>query len=101
MTLPTPQAAAAAAAALLLQVTSEDTVLFTAQAYMDQQPAGDAKQLAAAKLAPLLRCPHLSQFWLSVSVLADHAGEQLLGALQPQLKRLLLRKLACSPQQQH
>jgi hypothetical protein len=44
-----------------------------------------------------VRCPHLSQFWLSASVLSDDADKRLLGALQPQLKRLLLLKPFCGP----
>jgi hypothetical protein len=79
-----------------MQVSSEDTVLFTAQTYSDrleetsfsfnQQPELD-------KLTRLVRCPHLSQFWLSASVLSDNADKLLLRGLQPQLKRLLLLKL--------
>jgi hypothetical protein len=80
----------------ILQVASEDAVLYTAQAYADRL-AADAldPQSAVSKLAPLVRCPHLSQFWLSASVLSDDADRRLLRALQPQLKRLLLLQPAC------
>jgi hypothetical protein len=81
---------------VLFQVTSEDTVLYTAQAYADKLAAsGSSSQLAVDALAPLVRCPHLSQFWLSASVLSDDADKLLLWGLQLQLKRLLLLKPAC------
>jgi hypothetical protein len=79
------------------QVASEDTVLYTAQAYVNRlEAAGFDPQQARDKLAPLVRCPHLSQHWLSASVLSDDADKLLLGGLQPQLKRLLLLKPARS-----
>ena len=42
-------------------------------------------------------CAAPTSHWLSASVLADDASKRLLGALQPQLKRLLLLKQARSP----
>jgi hypothetical protein len=80
------------------QVATEDIVLYTAQAYADKLAPTSSLQQAAAvnKLAPLVRCPHLSQLWLSASVLSDDADKLLLQGLQPQLKRLLLLKPACS-----
>jgi hypothetical protein len=48
------------------------------------------------KLAPLVRCPHLSQFWLSASVLSDTANKLLLRGLKPQLQQLLLLNSGCS-----
>jgi hypothetical protein len=60
-------------------------VLFTAQAYVDNlAAAGGDTQQAVDTLAPLLRCPHLSQLWLSATVLSDDAPRMLLHALQPQ-----------------
>lgn len=53
------------------QVASEDKVPYTAQAYMDgqtdeeQRPA--ALQVMQVMLAPLVRCPHLRPFWLTVA----------------------------------
>ena len=89
------------ACAACLQVASEDTVLFTAQVYADKLREASlaivgslhGEQLAIDKLAPLVRCPHLSQFWLSASVLSDDAHDLLLQKQQPQVKRLLLLKL--------
>lgn len=104
---------------VLLQVSSEDTVLYTAQAYLDQHvpavidrpPARTSLNLVelatikrrrtehacqrsqiSSRLAAFVRCPHLSQFWLSASVLSDDAPQLLLGALRPQLQRLLLSR---------
>jgi hypothetical protein len=77
----------------VLQVASEDTVLYTAQSYVDNLAAAGRTVLHAVdRLAPLVRCPHLSQFWLSASVLSDDADKLLLRGLQHRLKRLLLLK---------
>jgi hypothetical protein len=46
--------------------------------------------VAQDRLAPLVRCPHLSQFWLTAAVLSDDAPKLLLSGLQTQLKRLIL-----------
>jgi hypothetical protein len=74
-------------------------VLFTAQAYADRLAAAgldsSGSQQAVDKLARLVRCPHLSMFWLSASVLSDDASRLLLGRM-PQLKQLLLLKMANS-----
>ena len=69
--------------------------MFFAQAYV-QLGATGSQQQAVDRLAPLVRCPHLSQHWLSALVLSDDADKLLLRGLQPQLKRLLLLKPACS-----
>jgi hypothetical protein len=79
------------ACVLCLQVASEDTVLYTAQAYADKQ---DISEQQADTLARLVRCLHLSQFWLSAAALSGDAGKLLLRALQPQLQQQLLLKLA-------
>jgi hypothetical protein len=77
----------------ILQVASEDTVLHTAQPYVDNLAAAGHEVLQAVdRLAPLVRCPRLSQFWLSASVLSDDADRLLLRGLQYRLKRLLLLK---------
>jgi hypothetical protein len=74
-------------------------VLLTAQAYADRLAGSGSNpafhSLVVKRLAPLVRCPHLSQLWLSASVLSDDADKLLLGK-QPQLKQLLLLKLASS-----
>ena len=73
-------------------------MLFTAQSYTDKLMSSSSQQHAVDKLAPLVRCPHLSQFWLSASVLSRDADKPLLCGLQPagapQLKRLMLLKQA-------
>jgi hypothetical protein len=80
------------------QVSAEDTVLYTAQ-YFFQKQSYQNKQQTMNKLAPLVRCPHLSQFWLSASVLSSGAHKLLLRDLQPQLKQLLLVKQAHGAEQ--
>lgn len=75
---------------MLVQVATEDTVLFTAQAYADQPRRLDAphRQAVAQQLAQLIRCPHLSPFWLTAA--ARPTGQQLLlAALKEQLLELL------------
>lgn len=62
------------------QVPTEDTVLFTAQAYLDAQPDPEQRQAAVQQLAPLIRCPHLSRTWLCA---ATRAGPEELPLLQP------------------
>jgi hypothetical protein len=76
-----------------MQVASEETVLYTAQAYGDSL----ATQTAVDKLAPLVRCPHLPHFWLSASILSSDADKLLLQRMQPQLKQLMLLKAGRSP----
>jgi len=52
------------------------------------------KQAAAQKLAPLIRCPHVSPFWLSASVLSDDAPKLLLNQLSKQVGKLLMAQQA-------
>jgi hypothetical protein len=76
---------------LSLQVASEDTVLYTAQRYVNNTK-GTQKELARQQLAPLIRCPRLSRYWQSASVNSTKAGDtyMLLAELRPLLQRLLL-----------
>jgi len=69
----------------LLQATSEDNVLYTAQKYVDNITDPQQKHAAAQKLAPLIRCPHLSPFWLS-----DDAPKLLLNQLSKQVGKLIM-----------
>ena len=48
-------------------MATEDTVLYTAQAYIKAQQSPQQKQAALQQLAQLLRCPHLSHFWLTAA----------------------------------
>jgi hypothetical protein len=84
-----------------VQVSSEATVLFTAQAYCDTPPLRRylIPQQSMDRLALQVRCPHLSQFWLSASVLGLSTGKPLLHELLPQLRKLLLLKQADSTDQ--
>ena len=72
-----------------LQVASEDTILYTAQQYIDQL-GGEQQDLARQRLAPLIRCPHLSRYWLAASVNSAKADTMLLAELRPHLRRLLM-----------
>jgi hypothetical protein len=88
----------------LVQVASEDTVLYTAQAYVDKLKAdslGSADiQLVQSKLAALVRCPQLSMIWRTAtaveSTVAENTQEQLLGGQQAQLRQLLLLQAPAS-----
>lgn len=72
-------------------------MLFTACAYIERAAGGwPDLQPALDKLGPLVRCLHLTQFWLSAALLSDDESMLLLQALQPQLKRLQLLKSGCS-----
>jgi hypothetical protein len=76
-------------------VASEDTVLFTAEAYVNNMPTETdeectAKEAAKAKLAPLIRCPHLSQFWVAAAVLSEEAINLLLEKVENPVKQLLI-----------
>jgi hypothetical protein len=79
------------------QVASEDTILFTAEKYIDRiwsscEPA--QRDFAEQQLARQIRCPHLSRYWLSASVAEEKARMRLLAELRPQLRRLLLLREA-------
>jgi len=65
-------------------------VLSTAQKYVDNITDPQRKQAAAQKLAPLIRCPHVSLFWLSASVLSDDAPKLLLNQLSKQVGKLIM-----------
>jgi hypothetical protein len=74
----------------------EDTVLYTAQAYHDANSRLRMTSLQSfswrQQLSKLIRCPHLSGFWLTAAALASDAyrRQMLLGDWQPQVKQLLL-----------
>ena len=72
-------------------------MLYTVIAYIDKLQ--DPQQQAAARqqLAPLIRCPHLSTYWLSAAVLSDEAPAHLLSMYCSPLKQLLQRRLAVAP----
>lgn len=72
-----------------LQVASEDTVLFTAQRYV-MRSKGAQRDHARRLLAPLVRCPYLSRFWLTASANSVEAETILLAELRPHLRRLLM-----------
>lgn len=56
----------------LLQVASEDTVLFTAEQYCQQLESDVAQQASQQALAQLVRCPHLSLYWLTAPMVASN-----------------------------
>jgi hypothetical protein len=75
-----------------LQVASEDTVLYTARQYLSKlhelQPT--QAQHALKVLAPLIRCPQLSRYWMSGAIHAADYGQTMLAELRPQMWQLLL-----------
>lgn len=73
-----------------LQVASEDTVLYTAQAWINHSFRVTSLK---KEIAELIRCPQLSNFWLSASVLAQNAGDQLLQPLNSRVTQLQLLRL--------
>jgi hypothetical protein len=69
-------------------VYSKETVLYTAQTFVDSQQDGGLKAAAQQQLPLLVRCPHLSHFWLSAAARCE-ANELLLAPMQEQLLQLL------------
>lgn len=64
----------------------------------------DEQRAAKQRLAPLIRCQHLSQFWASTSVVSNKADSMaaVLSSLRPQLSQLLMLRsskpgFACGP----
>lgn len=68
-------------------MAGEETVLYTAQAYMDAQPNWQQQQAAQQALAGLVRCPHLSPCWILAMSRAD-SEQQLLWPLRDKLAEL-------------
>jgi hypothetical protein len=85
---------------LCMQVITEDTVLFTAQAYLDAQPDPEQRQAAAQQLAPLIRCPHLSRAWLSAATRAAPEELPLLGPYTYEIGECLAFLQSCPWHQQ-
>jgi hypothetical protein len=73
---------------MYVQVVSEDTVLYTAQKYVDSQQGDEQQQAARQQLALLVRCPHLSPFWLSAAARSEES-QLLLAPMRDQLLELL------------
>ena len=69
----------------VLQVSSEDSVLFVAQAYTNNQATPWQQQAAQAALAPHIRCPRLSTMWLTAMVTSPDADKLLLSHYIPQV----------------
>jgi hypothetical protein len=78
-----------------MQVASEDTVLAAVRSYIRACPKS-SKTAANEELAPLIRCQHLSVYWLSTCVLAKDEGQLslLFAPFRKQLKTLLMMRLA-------
>jgi hypothetical protein len=74
-------------------VASEDTVLYTAQQYVNSLPEAQCDH-AAEQLSPLIRCQHMSAYWLSVSVLCEGAPGVLLARQQSHVRRMLSMRIA-------
>lgn len=70
------------------QVASEDTVLYTAQAYITAQQGTRQRSAALQHLSQLVRCPHLSHFWLTAA-LDPACGQFVLKPLKQQVRALM------------
>jgi hypothetical protein len=77
-----------------VQVASEDTVLFTAQQFSDRLDCEDARTSARLALAQLIRCQHLSTYWLSAVHVAREPDRLLFCSLKQELGLLLGMRLA-------
>jgi hypothetical protein len=82
-----------------LCVPSEDTVLYTAQQYMQAQTDAAARAAPKAALAQLVRAPRLSVFALHCATLSGDSNQQFLGAYAQQLRDLLSLKRIASQQE--
>lgn len=51
-----------------MQAACEDNVLYTAESYVRSIEDEEQRKAACQRLAPLIRCPHLSPIWLVLSV---------------------------------
>lgn len=80
-----------------LRVPSEDTVVYTAQQYVEAQRR-PSRKAAQAALAQLIRAPHLSRFALSCAASASNDTQMLLGSKVPQLQELLFIQQAAEDQ---
>lgn len=79
-------------------------MLFTCQAYLNKMPRNRQRQ-AQARLAPTIRCQHLSYMWLSAAALAETVSAEwryldqdedipVLNSCQASLQQLLLLRHA-------
>lgn len=75
------------------QVASEDTALSAVRTYVNSARSS-VRQAARAALGPLIRCQHLSVYWLSACVLSEHGLGLLFTPFSKQLKKLLMARLA-------
>lgn len=73
-------------------MTSEDTIFFTATVYVKGITDSAQRSVAKKQLAPLVRCPHLSESALMWSALMDDGPNVLLSGLQEQLKTLMMMR---------
>ena len=75
---------------LPMLLASEDTVLYTAQTYINAQQSTQLRQAAQQQLAQLVRCPHLSHFWLTAALSLRATDDQfVLKPIQQQAGALL------------
>jgi hypothetical protein len=69
-------------------------VLYTVQQYMNHVSCVATKEQIQECLGPLIRCQHLSHYWLHLSASSRSAASMPLGQLQPQVKQLLTLRIA-------
>jgi hypothetical protein len=61
---------------------------------MDGEKDATAKQRICERLGPLIRCQHLSRYWLLLAAFSDDADAMPVAQLRPQLKQLVLMRSA-------
>jgi hypothetical protein len=71
-------------------VASEDTVLFTVNQYLGKLST-EQREHARPVLAPLIRCQHLSQYWLTIAL---DSTQEALADLRSALVKLLVMRSA-------
>lgn len=69
-------------------------MLYTAQKYVSRLENDAQRQHAMQKLAPAIRAPYLSTYWLSASVLSQESHKLVLNTQRDAVSRLLLARQA-------
>lgn len=70
-------------------------MLYTVQEYMNSASGGDdTEEQIQERLGPLVRCQHLSQYWLLMSAYSKDAESMPLAKLLQQLKALLMLRMS-------
>lgn len=69
-------------------------MLFTVQDYLDRHENATAKQHIQERLGPLIRCQHLSHYWLLLAAFSEDSDKMPVAQLRPHLKQLVMMRSA-------